>query len=790
MPYKRPQILTKRQNASANRTDAGVFVNVGLIAESTGGVGQEQLDIIRESSPTLLDFIDANLSDAAVSYKGFTYTKDVDYEVKTATGQVEWKTTKLTPPYIKAATASTLSGTLAANTYYYYVTAINVIIAGTPTPTYGETTVSNEVQATLSAQGQISLSWSKVDLAEGYRIYRSTATGTETMIRELMGQDKTNWDDTGLYTPGVVAFPVANTATKRPPFSVADTAAYWTSGVVAANLVALQGTANGSLTVQVDALSAIEVTAIDFTGDLSLADCAASIQTALQPQLGTKGYFQSADASMNLTNLVQISDGRINVNIDAAGAVDTANIDFTGVTDMDQAAILIQSAVQTATVTSATCAWDATTGLFKIFSDTRGVASSVAIAAPAAGTNLTTASYLNFLNGAAAAGTNSAITCVYDGVGTTFVVTSPTLGSTSTLTITEGVAGTPIGGALLAAMTAAAGGAETAGTDGTKISYVVDASISGSNFFDAEQFFSIADIAVSHGSTSTMYTLSEKMLVAPPTGQGCSLLTCVGVPSTSRGAFQAALEEIGKVDIDVLVLASTNVDVMRDLAAHCIFWSRDENKKERIPILGLDPAQGMDAFISLAGEFSADGDRVGIIFDNYTQETYIAPIVMAAQAALSDRAKSLIGTKVNITSTLLNSGRVADTAITYLLSNGVMTLSKDDSGVLTIIDDVMVDGNDITGRLVEDYMRKTIRLKLNSLKGKSKVLGRTLTAIEEITATMLDSFTYNELINSYNRQSVVAARSPVNPQGAILRFTYTRQQTLKVIEVFYAVLDQ
>jgi len=400
------------------------------------------------------------------------------------------------------------------------------------------------------------------------------------------------------------------------------------------------------------------------------------------------------------------------------------------------------------------------------------------------------ANYFNFVNGAGAAGVNSAVTVVYDAGAKAFIVTSPTLGTSSALTITEGVAGTPLGIAARGAFIVAAGGAGTAGTDGARITYTVDAVLANTNFFNAEQLFSVADVAVSHGSTSPMYTLAEKIMLAPPTGQGAKILTCVGVPTASRGAIQAALEEMGKVDVDILVVGSTNIDIMRDLAAHCVFWSKDENKKERIPIISIDTTQGMEAFVALATELATNGDRCAVIFDNFTSEEFIAPLVAGAQGALSDRAKSLIGSQIQTSSTVLTSGRVADTAVTYLLSKGVQVVSKDDAGVLTVIDDVMVDGNDITGRLVEDYMRKTIRLRLNSLKGKSKLLTRTIEAIEDIAAGVLDSFVYNELIYSFDRDTVVASRSPVNPNGAILRFTYTRQQTLKVIEVFYTVLDQ
>jgi len=793
MVYNKPQITTTRENASANRTDAGVFVNVGLIGTSSGGSSIQQSDIIRSSSPDLTDLIDPNLADASCSFKGFIYTKDVDFEVKSATGEVEWKSTTLTPPYIKSQVPSTLSGSLASGTYFYVVTAFKMIDA---IPTYGETTISNEVSVQLSAQGTISLSWSKVDLADGYRIYRSGATGTETMVRELTGADKTSWDDTGLYTPGIVAFPVVNTATKRPPYSVSDSAAYWTGGDASTNLAGLQAVADGSLTCDLDGQGVIEVAGMDFSAtgagglDASLIECAATMQTAFQPALGSKGYYLGADASINLTNLVVVTDGRISINIDGAGAVDTADIDFSTASDMDQCALLIQAAVQTATATSATCIWDGVLGVFTIYSDTRGASSSVAIAAPAAGTDLITASYCNFTNGAALAGVNSTVTVTYSGVALAFIITSPTLGTSSSVVMTEGAAGTPLGGAALAVTNTANGGAQTAGTAGTKITYIINATISGTNYFNPQQFFSISDIALAHGSASDIYLISERMMLPPPTGQGCKMMTIVGVPTMSRGAGQAALEELGKVDVDIVVGATTDIDILRDIANHCVYWSQDANKKERIPILSLANTQIMDNFVAFAAELSGNGDRCAVLFDNYSTENYIAALVGAGQASLRDRATSFIGTALNTSETVLNAGRVSDSAVEYLLSRGVMVLSKDDSGVLTVIDDLMADGQDITGRLVEDYMRKNIRQRLNALKGRTKLTDHVLTAVEEIGVTMLDTFAYNELINDYNRDTVVAERSPVNPNTIVLRFTYTRMQTLKIIDVRYQVLDQ
>ncbi len=109
----------------------------------------------------------------------------------------------LEAPESLAGTAETSGGTLADDTYFYYVTAVN---------DNGETTVSNEEEVELaggSGSGSIDLTWDIVTGADTYNIYRGTATGTE----ELLDSSATNsYTDDGSETPDG-AFPTVNTAT-------------------------------------------------------------------------------------------------------------------------------------------------------------------------------------------------------------------------------------------------------------------------------------------------------------------------------------------------------------------------------------------------------------------------------------------------------------------------------------------------------------------------------------------------------------------------------------------------
>jgi hypothetical protein len=75
-------------------------------------------------------------------------------------------------PLSPIATPSTAGGTLAANTYYYVVTAIDA--------TNGESGVSAEVSAvTTGSTSSVALTWTALSGASSYRIYRGTASGKE-----------------------------------------------------------------------------------------------------------------------------------------------------------------------------------------------------------------------------------------------------------------------------------------------------------------------------------------------------------------------------------------------------------------------------------------------------------------------------------------------------------------------------------------------------------------------------------------------------------------------------------
>jgi hypothetical protein len=105
-----------------------------------------------------------------------------------STGREVWyvSNSDLDTPTGLAAVASASGGTLATATYYYKVTAVNSI---------GETVGSSEVSAAVTGPtGSVALSWTAVDGADTYRVYRGTASGGQNTYYATTA---TSYTDTG-----------------------------------------------------------------------------------------------------------------------------------------------------------------------------------------------------------------------------------------------------------------------------------------------------------------------------------------------------------------------------------------------------------------------------------------------------------------------------------------------------------------------------------------------------------------------------------------------------------------
>ena len=100
------------------------------------------------------------------------------------------------------ATGYTTGGTLAADDYYYVITA---------TDKYGETQASVQKTATVASgtTGRVELTWTALTGATGYRIYRSTTSGgfTSESYYDIASGATTSYTDTGAAASGTGTAP-------------------------------------------------------------------------------------------------------------------------------------------------------------------------------------------------------------------------------------------------------------------------------------------------------------------------------------------------------------------------------------------------------------------------------------------------------------------------------------------------------------------------------------------------------------------------------------------------------
>jgi hypothetical protein len=202
---------------------AGNIPTVALIGKTLGAVTTIVDEPVVRTHPALTDTLAQTVVQQILQIsdsKGGNpnYVQNIDYSIAPNTNVVTWLGTVIPAPTgVAVAAAVTVGGALAANTYFYVITAIRQT-ALVPSPVTGETTKSAEVTVTIGGSfNSAKLTWTPVPGASGYKIYRSTTTGvyTNTLIVTVTGGASSSYTDVGA-TPGTGTPPVSNSANNRP----------------------------------------------------------------------------------------------------------------------------------------------------------------------------------------------------------------------------------------------------------------------------------------------------------------------------------------------------------------------------------------------------------------------------------------------------------------------------------------------------------------------------------------------------------------------------------------------
>jgi hypothetical protein len=162
----------------------------------------------------------------------------LDADTTTSRLSVDATNTPMSAPSTVSAVASGSTGTLAAGTYYYSITAVDSL--------GGETTATEYAQVTVAANNVVVLTWTPVNGAVGYHIYRTATNGAS-------GSETGYYITSGTYSSGNLTFTdsgsAQNITTATPPLIDTASVANNTGNNAGQLSVGGNGTASGQLYV-------------------------------------------------------------------------------------------------------------------------------------------------------------------------------------------------------------------------------------------------------------------------------------------------------------------------------------------------------------------------------------------------------------------------------------------------------------------------------------------------------------------------------------------------------------
>lgn len=704
---------------------------------------------------------------------GIIYEENVDFTFTSGTQTIDWSLgTTISQPYQFELVGSTTGGTLAADTYYYVVTAIKT--TNETGPVVGETVVSNEQEVTTTgATSSVKITWRAIAGAEGYKIYRTTTSGdyTDKLLATVAGGFVTEYTDTGTAT-GTGSPPTVQTAA-----NITGTGSE-TFDLEPSQTIIWQSDLGGPYTAIFTATSASHTG----TGASYPVTFVASTNDELVLTLGGVQYLVTFSAGS--TTLSEVLD-QINAVIAAGRAVDDA-------------------------------------GQLKIETDKRGTDAELIIGAASTALTLlglTDATYPgggNVGNIDAVLASEAASVIAAAGTGVTgsdpsgkVKLTRDTAGVAYWIEVTGGTANTEIGlpttktyGTDAEANTALKRPALNGGD------FFVDYTYIGYNYFEVTRFTKLPDLQAAYGLGSNLTVAGTLIMGRSGRGQGASICLGLPIPDDNLLTYQTALDFLKiRKDVDLVVPCNAEYTVMNAVYQHCKEMSNTTNKRERRGVFGSkigtvvgdETTSGTAIYQakSLGHEraiycfpwlFLDVQDSTGTLQEDVEYDGWTtAACVAGLMAALPDRAEPATTKSIQGASKL---GSELDEPTMNLLGGAGVTVIEKEEEEFTVRDALTTDSSSDTLMhpnicLTDDFLRKTLRVQFKQFKGK-KLLSGLLDKIEKRTKKVLSLMVKFTLIVGYDAETIVAYQDPDRLTWVIVNFSYRPVFPTRVIEFRYS----
>lgn len=791
--YIPPSIRTIRQDIQQSAVLSGGQVLpafVGTAFPTQKGVSGKQFSLGASavfSIPSLgaLGPIAAITQIRSQSSGGLIYNS-ADFTFDPVGQTITWQSVSLASPYIVSATVTT-GGTLAAGNYYYVLTATKTLnITG---PVLGETAAGNQITAVVPSggAGKNVLVWQPVPGAEGYKLYRSQATGDFTgncLLATISGGYTTSFTDDGSLSP----------STGSPPGLATN------GQVTCTNSAPYVLTPGQTLNVKLNGASALIATFNATQGNL------------------TDGATYPVTLGASTTLLVKI-DGGPTQTIVFAGT-ETAAADVAGT-------INAQLTGGSATVT---------TGHVVIKSDRKGTGSIVNVTGGTANATLNYSTSPNNGTGNVSnisAVTNAEVVAVLNavintgstgGTATTaannkVTVSANTAGAGGSVQFDPGVTGGTANAAIGFDTASYAGSSASSASalrrpalngtvNSTQDKFYVDYVYTATNFFVVQSFTNITLALASVGVGSNLAIAILLAMGTSGQGNNASQVLAMSIPDDTLATYQAAFNILGtRKDIDLVVPCNSAFNVSNALQAAVDFNSSTDQMRERLGVVGVPKGtpvgdtQTAATAVFLANQMS--DERMIIVYpwpfmDVQAQDLSISNLEMdgwasaaayaGLMAALPDRAEPATTKKIQGL-TALGGTELDETTMNILGGAGVTVLEVEDGNII-VRDSLTTDTTDQPGMnpsiiLTEDFLRKNLRSNFKNFRGR-KLLPNLLNQITNRTNKLLASMVKLGLIVSYDPQSISAAQNPDLLTEVLVTFQYRPVFPLRIITFSYS----
>lgn len=325
------------------------------------------------------------------------------------------------------------------------------------------------------------------------------------------------------------------------------------------------------------------------------------------------------------------------------------------------------------------------------------------------------------------------------------------------------------------------------------------------NYFNPTLYFGLNDLIQDHGLSSDCGIAGTLILGGTGLGAGASQCMVVSVPDETEDSYLEALNNILTQNVQMVVPLVDNDAIALDVANHCVLASSTLGQHPRNFVIGAsrgtptgDPNTVGTLVYKARRLVITDSDGVpqgrrgqfvsnSGISVNVQQTGGLAPVLTQLNgyflaAAHAGLVCSLPDVATSATFQTLQGIVSLDYTFTpdetdYLQQNGLLTYFLNTGGIITCyqdrtLDTLIVENQERSIVSADDQIFRDLLVYFANYVGR-KITPNFLSALSTGTANILGNEQKNQIITTFNKQSIVVSQPFADKRIVIVTFMYT-----------------